>query len=148
MTDNPLYLVSTKGARRVWPVSRGCLLLHGTWSYLRIFWQSVLPYNRFCICLLDCDYFWHIVNFAILYLYVQEKPVKYPSFNPDSKLVFSYFSASDLILMHCLAYSQSGNFSSSELLYKLKRVFMKISCKLAHSCLYTSVCKLYTYLHA
>jgi hypothetical protein len=33
-TGNPVYLVLIKGARRVWPVSRGCLLLRGTWSYL------------------------------------------------------------------------------------------------------------------
>jgi hypothetical protein len=61
-------LISTKGARRVWPVSRGCLLLRGTWSYLRICRRSVLPYTPFCNCLLDYDYVLHIVNFAILYL--------------------------------------------------------------------------------
>jgi hypothetical protein len=47
----------------VWPVSRGCLLFHGTWSY-------------FCICRGPCcpalDFVfvffgWHIVNLAILY---------------------------------------------------------------------------------
>ena len=36
----PVYYVSTTVSRRVWPVSRGCLLLHDTWS--------VLPYTRFC----------------------------------------------------------------------------------------------------
>jgi hypothetical protein len=51
-TGNPVYLISTKAARRVWPVSRGCLLLRGTWSYLRICRRSVLPYTRFCNCLL------------------------------------------------------------------------------------------------
>jgi hypothetical protein len=39
------------GSRRVWPVSRGCLLLLGTWSYLRNCRRSVLPYTRFCNCL-------------------------------------------------------------------------------------------------
>jgi hypothetical protein len=39
-------------ARRVWPVSRACLLLRSTWSYLRICRGSVLPYTRFCNCLL------------------------------------------------------------------------------------------------
>jgi hypothetical protein len=29
-TGNPVYLNSTNGARRVWPVSRRCLLLLGT----------------------------------------------------------------------------------------------------------------------
>jgi hypothetical protein len=34
-TGNPVYLISTKGARRpVWPFSRGCLLLCGTWPNL------------------------------------------------------------------------------------------------------------------
>jgi hypothetical protein len=32
---NHLYIISTQGAWRVWPVCRGCSLLHGTWSYLR-----------------------------------------------------------------------------------------------------------------
>jgi hypothetical protein len=66
---NPVYLISTNGARRVWPVSRGCLLLRGTWSYLRICRRSVLPYTRFCNCFLDYDYVWHIANFAILYYF-------------------------------------------------------------------------------
>jgi hypothetical protein len=52
----------------VWPVSRGCLLLLGTWSYLRICRRSVLPYTRFCNCLLDYGYVLHIVNFTILYV--------------------------------------------------------------------------------
>jgi ribosomal protein L37AE/L43A len=52
---------------RVWPVSRGCLPLRGTWSYLGICRRSVLPYTRFCNCLLDYDCVLHIVNFAILY---------------------------------------------------------------------------------
>ena len=42
-TGNPVYLISTKGARRVWPVSRGCLLLRGTWSYLFISWGPCCP---------------------------------------------------------------------------------------------------------
>jgi hypothetical protein len=66
-TGNPVYLISTKGARRVWPFSRGCLLLRGTWSYPRIFRGTVLLYIRFCICHLDYDYVSHIINFAILY---------------------------------------------------------------------------------
>jgi hypothetical protein len=52
-TGNLVYLISTKGPRQVWPVRRGCLLLHGNWSYLHIYRGSVLPYTRFCICLLD-----------------------------------------------------------------------------------------------
>jgi hypothetical protein len=51
----------------VWPVSRGCLLLLRTWSYLRICRTSVLPYTRFCNCLLNYSYVLHIVNF-ILYI--------------------------------------------------------------------------------
>jgi hypothetical protein len=69
-TGNPVYVISNTGARRMWPVSRGCLLLPGTWSYLCIFQKSVLPCTQFCICFLDFDYVLHIVtcNFAILYL--------------------------------------------------------------------------------
>jgi hypothetical protein len=55
------------GSRRVWPISRGCLLLRDTWSCLRICRRSVLSYTRFCNWLLDYDCVLHIVNFAILY---------------------------------------------------------------------------------
>jgi hypothetical protein len=34
MMGNPVYLMSTKVSKLAWPVSRGCLLLHGTWPYL------------------------------------------------------------------------------------------------------------------
>jgi hypothetical protein len=54
-TRNPVYLISTTDARRVWPVSRGCLLLPSTWSYLRICRRSVLPYTRFWNCFLNYD---------------------------------------------------------------------------------------------
>jgi hypothetical protein len=66
-TDNPVYLISTWDAGRVWPVSRGWLPFLGTWSYLRICQRSVLPFTRFRNCLLDYGYLLHIVNFAILY---------------------------------------------------------------------------------
>jgi hypothetical protein len=56
------------GSRRVWPVRRGCSLLCGTRSHLRIRRRSVLPYTRFCNCLLDYNCVIHIVNFAILYI--------------------------------------------------------------------------------
>jgi hypothetical protein len=52
----------------VWPVSRRCLLLRSTWSYLCIYRRSVLPYTRFCNCLLNYDCVLHIGNFPILYL--------------------------------------------------------------------------------
>jgi hypothetical protein len=60
--------ISTKGTRRVWPVSKGYLLLRCTWYYLCICRGSVLLYTRFCNCLLNYDYILHIVNFAILYI--------------------------------------------------------------------------------
>jgi hypothetical protein len=71
-TGNLVYLISTKGARRVWLVSRGCLLLLSTWSYLSICRGSVLPTHpstRFCICLFDYDYVLHILNFAIFFYF-------------------------------------------------------------------------------
>jgi hypothetical protein len=48
---NPVYLISIKAhGWYVWPVSRGCLFLLGTWSYRCICRGSMLPYSRFCIC--------------------------------------------------------------------------------------------------
>jgi hypothetical protein len=61
----PIYLISTKSAWQVWPVSRGCLLLCGPWSYLCNCRRSVLPYTQFCNCLLNYDYVLHVVNFVI-----------------------------------------------------------------------------------
>jgi hypothetical protein len=37
------------GARRVWPVGRGCLLLHGTWSHLWYIQRSVYAHSLICI---------------------------------------------------------------------------------------------------
>jgi hypothetical protein len=54
-------------SRRLWPVNRGCLLLLGNWSYLRICRRSVLPCTRFCNFCLDYGCVLHIVNFTILY---------------------------------------------------------------------------------
>jgi hypothetical protein len=53
-------------------VSRGCLLILGTWSYLRICRRFGCPTLDFVIAfwinsLLDYGYVLHIVNFAILY---------------------------------------------------------------------------------
>jgi hypothetical protein len=49
-TGNPVYLISTKGARWVWPVSKGCLLIRNTWSYLPHLWEvSVAPTLDFVI---------------------------------------------------------------------------------------------------
>jgi hypothetical protein len=41
-------VIMSWGSPRMWPVSRGFLLLRGIWSYLRICRRSVLPYIRFC----------------------------------------------------------------------------------------------------
>jgi hypothetical protein len=59
-TGNPVYLISTKGARWVWPVSRGCLFLLGTWSYLRIFRVRVAPTLDFVFT------FWIMITFDTL----------------------------------------------------------------------------------
>jgi hypothetical protein len=42
-TCNPIYLISNKSAWWVWPVSRGSLLFHGTWSYLLFCWRACCP---------------------------------------------------------------------------------------------------------
>jgi hypothetical protein len=65
-------LISTKDSRWVWPVSRWCLLLRFTRSYLCICRGSVLLYTRFCNCLLGYNCVLHIVNFAILYFSSRE----------------------------------------------------------------------------
>jgi hypothetical protein len=59
-TSNPVYLISTKGSLRVWPRSRGCLLLHGTWSYLRICRGSCCPTLDFVFT------FWIMITFNTL----------------------------------------------------------------------------------
>ena len=46
------FLIMTTSTRRVWPVGRGCSLLHGTWSHL---WCFGGP------CLL-CSYFVYLFN--------------------------------------------------------------------------------------
>jgi hypothetical protein len=65
----PIYEFEMGLTADVTAVSRGCSLPRGTWSYLRICQRSVLPYTRFCNCLLDYDCVLHIVNFAMLYLF-------------------------------------------------------------------------------
>jgi hypothetical protein len=63
------------GSRRVWPVSRGCLLLRGTWSCLRICRRSVLPYTRFCNCLLITITFYTLLtSLFCMYMYFQIDP--------------------------------------------------------------------------
>jgi hypothetical protein len=65
-------LISTKGTRWVWPVSRGCLLLRDTWSYLCICRGSVFLYTWVYNCFLGYDCVLHIVNFVILYFSSRE----------------------------------------------------------------------------
>ena len=55
-------LFKTTGSRRVWPVSRGCLLLHGTWSCLRFFEGPCCPTLDF-VCV-----FWTMITFNTLLL--------------------------------------------------------------------------------
>jgi hypothetical protein len=52
---------------------RECLILRSTWSYLCIRWGFVLSHIRFCICLLQYDYIWHIVNFVICNLGIRNE---------------------------------------------------------------------------
>jgi hypothetical protein len=49
-TGNSAYQISTKGTRRVWPVSRGCLLLRGgpccpTLDFVIAFWITITFYT-------------------------------------------------------------------------------------------------------
>jgi hypothetical protein len=63
-TGNPVYLISTKGTRRVWPVSRGCLLLHGTWCYYTFAFIGgpCCPTLHFVFAVLDYDCVWHMLT--------------------------------------------------------------------------------------
>jgi hypothetical protein len=64
MTGNPVYLISTKGARWVWPVNRECLLLHVTWSSVSArFLHRIIPlkwlgHTDFVGC--SVTWSWHI----------------------------------------------------------------------------------------
>jgi hypothetical protein len=85
------YLISTKDTQRVWAVSRGCLLLLNTWSYLHICQGSVLQCTRFCICSLDFDDVEHIINFAILYFVLRSWPLK-KKFRCMKDILYSFSS--------------------------------------------------------
>jgi hypothetical protein len=60
------YLISIKGARRVWPVRRGCLLFHGIWLYT--FWTLPIDisYLRFVggLCCLTLNFLY--VGFIVI----------------------------------------------------------------------------------
>jgi hypothetical protein len=47
--------------------TRDAYFSYAPWSYLCICRESVLPYTQFCICFLDYDCVWHIINFAVKY---------------------------------------------------------------------------------
>ena len=58
-SGNPIYLISTNGARRMWPVRRGCLLLHDIYIFifvcLPLFLSSSVCFSLFiCLCLPVC----------------------------------------------------------------------------------------------
>jgi hypothetical protein len=59
-SNNSFYLIWRWGSRRVWPVSSGCLLLHGTWSYLRICRGPYCPTLDFVFA------FWIMITFDTL----------------------------------------------------------------------------------
>jgi hypothetical protein len=44
-----VYLIWKKGSRRVWPINRGCLLLHGTWYHLWYIQRPVHVHSLICI---------------------------------------------------------------------------------------------------
>jgi hypothetical protein len=94
----PVYLISTKGSRRVWPVSIRSSLLRGTWSYLCICHRSVLPYTWSCNRQLDYDYVLHIVNLSILYCHFLLVHL------PKLTLLDFIICHGDLMLYFCLFY--------------------------------------------
>jgi hypothetical protein len=48
-TVRTVYLIWKQDSRRVWPVNRGCLLLHGTWSHLWYLQRWVYAPSLICI---------------------------------------------------------------------------------------------------
>jgi hypothetical protein len=68
--NSSIFFGQTGELRRVWPVSKGFLLLLSTWSYLRICWRSVLPYTWFCSCLLDYSYVLQIANVCRYFVFI------------------------------------------------------------------------------
>jgi hypothetical protein len=68
---NPVYLISTRahgGCDRSAEDAYSSSVPDPTYMYLCICRGYVLPYTRFCNCLLDYDYVLHNVNFAISYM--------------------------------------------------------------------------------
>ena len=69
-----LYNASLPFVDVVWPVSRGCLLLLDTWSYLRICRGFMLPYTQFCNSLLIFISFYTLLTSPFnIYCSFQEK---------------------------------------------------------------------------
>lgn len=61
--NHPMYVyvyvfpTTTRSKRQLWPVSRGCILLHGTWSYLYdFFYRSVFALVLFVFYLWAFDF--------------------------------------------------------------------------------------------
>jgi hypothetical protein len=44
-----IYLIWKWGSQRDWPVNRGCLFLHGSWSHLWYIQRSVYAHSLICI---------------------------------------------------------------------------------------------------
>jgi hypothetical protein len=67
-TVHTVYLIWNKGSRRMWPVNRGCSLLHGTWSHLWHIERSVYAHSLICI-----SYRTYEIDYCSLFLSFHEK---------------------------------------------------------------------------
>jgi hypothetical protein len=65
LKSNVTLFVLDQGSRRVWPMNRGCLLLHGTWSHLWYVQRSVYAHSLICISCgtYEIDYWWLFLSF-------------------------------------------------------------------------------------
>jgi hypothetical protein len=121
-----------KAARRVWAVSRGYLLLRGTGSYLCICRKSVMPYTRFCNCLLITITFYTLLNslFCIIYYFISRSRIFHLYW--DVTIAGEGLQNLGLCSTH-RAFEQGGNFIVPHLLLNVMSFFPGSSEELPHS---------------
>lgn len=64
-----LFPITSKNTRLLWPVSRGCSLLHDTWTYLKVYERSLLALFLFLIIPFDF-LFWSLFVIITCDLYL------------------------------------------------------------------------------
>jgi hypothetical protein len=95
MTGNLVYLISTKGAQRVWPASTRCLLLHGTLYYLRFFGGAGCHALEFLFTLWALIAFFTLLNLIRCFVF-------------NCYTLFWYFQALSRFMFSCLEVTVIG----------------------------------------